>query len=288
MDWQTKSKMFSIINKVPYSTSVHHFFQTRVLKSFPRSDNNYEQMLVASSKINELFQQNCSLPSASARFIEIGAGRDLITPICLRALGVKEVCAIDIEELAKLKYINHAASFVSKSLGVSIPVFKSFNDLEDYGITYIPNLKLQELDSATEKFDCLYSSDTLEHIEVKDLEEIHKSAQSLLNQEGALIHFIDVSDHYARSDPTITRFNFLKFTDTEWKKYNHSNHFCNRLRPNEYKDIFTKTDWVISSYDVDVEPDRILNIDSLAPPFREMDPDDLWALRLKVVVKKEA
>jgi hypothetical protein len=49
---------------------------------------------------------------------------------------------------------------------------------------------------------------------------------------------IDYSDHYANADLTISKYNFLRYSAAEWRKYNPSLHYQNRLRHCDYRKIF--------------------------------------------------
>ena len=71
-----------------------------------------------------------------------------------------------------------------------------------------------------------------------DFSELYKK----LKDKGIVSLIIDYSDHYAHTDNNISLLNFLKFSNHQWKRYNHKIHFQNRLRHYEYIDIFEKID----------------------------------------------
>ena len=60
----------------------------------------------------------------------------------------------------------------------------------------------------------------------------------MLFRSGILSLLIDYSDHYSHTDQHITSGNFLRYSDKEFKKYNNSLLFQNRLRHYHYIDIF--------------------------------------------------
>ena len=102
-------------------------------------------MIERATNILGLYREHSSIAPDHARLLEIGAGRDLITAICLRAMGVKEVVATDVNNLARLEYVNHSATIVEQVLGVEIPSFNTFKELENYGVAYHPDTKVQSL-----------------------------------------------------------------------------------------------------------------------------------------------
>ncbi len=88
-------------------------------------------------------------------------------------------------------------------------------------------------------------------------------------------HFIDMSDHFAHMDNKITIYNFLRFTNKEWKWIDNSIQPMNRLRINNYRDIYKQLGIPISqeiNYDgkeEDLEKIR------LAEPFNSYSKSDL-------------
>lgn len=51
-------------------------------------------------------------------------------------------------------------------------------------------------------------------------------------------HFIDMSDHFAHFDKSINIYNFLQFSDKQWKWIDNSIQPQSRLRIHDYKKIY--------------------------------------------------
>ena len=47
----------------------------------------------------------------------------------------------------------------------------------------------------------------------------------MLRPQGLIRHVIDYSDHYAHADANINEFNYLRFDERQWKKFNPGIHF---------------------------------------------------------------
>ena len=62
------------------------------------------------------------------------------------------------------------------------------------------------------------STTVFEHIPRADIARILKEAKRILKKGGVAIHFIDLSDHFQHQDKSITRINFLRYSDEEWDK----------------------------------------------------------------------
>ena len=88
--------------------------------------------------------------------------------------------------------------------------------------------------------DACISTNTLEHIPKFDIILIFAELYRKLKDEGIVSLIIDYSDHYAHTDNNISLLNFLKYSQHQWKRYNHNIHFQNRLRHYEYIAIFEK------------------------------------------------
>ena len=56
---------------------------------------------------------------------------------------------------------------------------------------------------------------------------------------------IDYSDHYAHTDNKITYLNFLKFSKIEWRKYNNKYLFQNRMRHQDYRNLFLQNNFEV-------------------------------------------
>src|SRR6202021_2562874 len=57
----------------------------------------------------------------------------------------------------------------------------------------------------------------LEHVDPKMLEAMMADFRRILVPGGAMVHFIDYSDHYAMCDSSISRCNFLQYEDWVWR-----------------------------------------------------------------------
>ncbi len=60
------------------------------------------------------------------------------------------------------------------------------------------------------------------------------------NIGGVTSHFIDMTDHFAHFDKTISIYNFLRFSELQWKWIDNSVQPQNRLRIYDYKLLYSK------------------------------------------------
>lgn len=224
------------------------------LKSF-----NPKSGLISGLNICKNIRRN-GFSTSEKTFLEIGTGRVPLVPIVYYLAGAKKVITIDLnhyldEKLTRkcislilrnstnikqllgpilnLNRFNHFISFIKKS-SYSIDSFLDFCNIE-YKAPYDAsrtNLKNSSIDFHT-------SYTVLEHIPLEILRNIFAEGNRILKDDGLFIHLIDYSDHYAKHDKSISKFNFLKYSDTYWEKIiNNKFLYMNRLRHDDFLNFF--------------------------------------------------
>lgn len=88
------------------------------------------------------------------------------------------------------------------------------------------------------KYGFICSNNTLEHIHADVLVGILERFHGQLEAGGIMSHLIDLSDHFAHADKTITHYNFLKYSDRAWRRIDNDIQPQNRLRHSEYLGIY--------------------------------------------------
>jgi hypothetical protein len=197
---------------------------------------------------------------------------------------VAKISCTDITRLAKLPLIEHAATHFAGRLSIPAPKLQDWQQLRAFGIEYLAPFDLRTGAVGSGSIDCFYTVDTLEHIPAQDLSQVLRQARLMLKSNGCSIHLIDYSDHYAR-DHELSRLNFLRFSDTEWERFNSPLQYVNRLRHSEYLAMFKSAGFSVSRVDTDcVAPEAEL-IGHLAPRFEAFDLADLCTIRAMLLLK---
>ncbi|WP_194953333.1 class I SAM-dependent methyltransferase [Sphingopyxis solisilvae] len=280
MHWKTKSAAFRILSAIPFGDTIHHLLQRHVTREWPRSEPVLDQLIVAARDILAAAAIDGDL--GETRFLEIGAGRDLATALALRLLGVGSVTTLDIDRLARIDLVNHAAQYIARRVGVSVPSIAGFDDLAAFGIDYRAPMRITDI--GEERFDCFYSVDTLEHIPPAPLAQVLGTSRERLKPDGVAVHIIDYSDHYAREDGA-SRINFLRYSDRDWEPHNSRFLYMNRLRHSQFLEMFEKAGF----RSIDADPFRLdaaeIPLDELDPKFRGMPIDDIATLRARVAAR---
>ena len=115
--------------------------------------------------------------------------------------------------------------------------------MNKYNIQYLAPQKLSDLPE--KKFDICVSTTTLEHFSLQDLNDFLLDVKKILKDDGLVSSIIDYSDHYSHTDKNINSLNFLKFDESDWVKYNNSYLYQNRLRHQDYRELFNDFNYKI-------------------------------------------
>jgi hypothetical protein len=151
-----------------------------------------------------------------------------------------------------------------------------WDDLERFGVKYLAPHYVSPND---EPVDCSCSNEVLEHVPADQLAVLLKGLRAVTM--GLTTHSIDYSDHYARSDKSVSRLNFLRYSDQEWRPFNSGKQYVNRLRHSDYVRLFEEAGFtMLEESSVAGEPPPDLKI---ADQFRRYEPADLFAIKGRIV-----
>ena len=129
MDWRLKALAFRVL-ELPGGEQAHYFLQRHVTRTWPRPAATLVSLQNIARRVVEDYARHVGGTPSSV--LEIGAGRDLAVPLALRRLGVAKVIASDVDRLARLDLIQHAA----RQILVGRFTLESWDDLERFGISY--------------------------------------------------------------------------------------------------------------------------------------------------------
>src|SRR5215471_13540046 len=247
MRWLAKAGLQRALGALPGGERLNYVFQRHVLHSFPVGDAALRQKFNRALNHLALYEEyGPGVAAADATFFEFGAGWDLAIPVAFALLGVGNQVVIDIRPSARPELVSdtiatferlrpeleEAAGRSLRDLGGSVA---SVADLKTrLGIRYLAPCDARATDLPAGSVDFVSSTDTCEHIPAPDLAAIFAECRRLLGPGGAFSCRIDLQDHYAYFDRSISRYNFLRFSDRTWALVNSPLHHQNRLRAPEY------------------------------------------------------
>lgn len=273
--WKIKSSIFGLIEffNVP---NLLYFIQKYVTR---RSKVG----VLSISPIWEDHKEFLKKYWTTKRVFEFGAGKNLAQNLFLSDI-VNNQFVVDLNPMIDLELVNNVRSQMSNIVTLkSNKTINSFDDLSSYGIEYRAPYDAASTDFDDKSLDACISTNTLEHIPKESIISIFSELYRTLKDNGIVSARIDYSDHYAHSDKTISLFNFLKFDENAWKRYNHNCHYQNRLRHYDYLKIFSKCGFVV------MEEELIFSENNIPTEIMEVfqDKDETWkATSAHIILKK--
>jgi hypothetical protein len=192
--------------------------------------------------------------------LELGTGWYPIIPVGMYLCGASLIRTIDVVALLKRRYVSEVLRLFARYAAEGLlrhhlpwvredrlAVLNDVLALARSGGTATELLRrlhivpevcdARHCGLADASIDLFVSNCVLEHIPVKDILGILREFRRLAAPGALLSNLVDLSDHYADFDPSITSFNFLKYSERTWRWLNSPLHFQNRLRITDYRDI---------------------------------------------------
>jgi SAM-dependent methyltransferase len=208
---------------------------------------------------------------------------------------------VDIRPSARLELVNDAiASFERLRPELDVEAdqelrqlggpLNALGELEPrFGITYLAPRDARGTGLVVSSIDFVSSTDTCEHIPEADLAEIFRECHRLLRPGGVFSCRIDLQDHYSYFDPSLSRYNFLRFSDGAWKLANSPLHFQNRLRSPDYVRLVREAGFeLVSERPSGPSDDGLAELKALplAPRFRDYTLQELGVTVLSFVARR--
>ena len=271
MWWKLKAAIHRSISLLPdrlgYSAN---FFLQRRFGRLASADPSLEHLQAGKRFADEIIASGRTLQGTTV--LEIGTGWQLDLSIALWLCGAERVVTVDVNPylesevvLAHLAYLKSHGEIVRGMFGsfASTPLFRERyralmrvpDTLQSLigltGISYRAPADTARLDLPDASVDYYISYNVDQYITRPLLEEVLREGKRVLKPGGLHLHAIDLTDWFAESDPSISRINFLRFSEQEWKKYA-GNRFMyqNRLRVDDYTSLFGEMEYDIHRLEV--------------------------------------
>ena len=247
MRWLAKAALQRGMGAVPQGERLNYVFQRHVLRSLPAGESVFRRKFSrALQHLGAYEEHGPGAPREEAVFYEFGAGWDLAIPVAFATLGVGRQVLVDIRPSVRLELVNDSLAALERlrpeleaEAGRELRAFggalDSLDELEPrLGIRYLAPCDARDTGLDEASIDFVSSTDTCEHIPGEDLAAIFRECRRLLRPGGAFSCRIDLQDHYAYFDRSLSRYNFLRFSDRSWRLVNSPLHHQNRLRSPDY------------------------------------------------------
>jgi len=230
MRWVAKAALQRGLGLVPQGERLNYLFQRHVAHSLPAGESVFRRKFARAEQHVAAYEEHGpGTPLVDAVFYEFGVGWDLAIPLSYASLGVGRQVLVDIRPSARVELVNDSLSRLERD-----PI-QSLGELEErFGIEYLAPCDARATGLPGESVDFISSTDVCEHVPEDDLAAIFRECFRLLRPAGAFSCRIDLQDHYSYFDSSLSRYNFLRFSEGAWRLVNSPLHFQNRLRAPDY------------------------------------------------------
>jgi SAM-dependent methyltransferase len=237
---------------------------------------------------------------------EIGTGWYPTLPICFSLAGARRIITFDI-----VRHIDVDLTFrmmaalechlesIAEACGVSV------DEVHD---RYLELLQAKNIDAllklarveyfapadarttklAPDSIDLVYSNSVMEHVPKDSIRDLMSESRRILRPGGLALHNAACNDHYAHIDPRISFVNYLQYSESQWRKWNNSFQYQNRLRAPEFLDLATEADFEIILKRTCVRPgtrEALANLE-VASQFRRFSMEDLSMTTIDFIARK--
>ncbi len=230
MRWMAKAALQRGLGFLPQGERLNYLFQRHVAHSLPAGESVFRRKFARAEQHLRAYQEHGpGKPRADAVFWEFGVGWDLAIPLSFATLGVGRQVLVDIRPSARVELVNDSLAHLDLD-----PV-QSLAELEErFEIEYLAPRDARATGLPGQSVDFVSSTDVCEHVPEDDLAAIFRECHRLLRPGGGFSCRIDLQDHYAYFDRSLSKYNFLRYSDGAWRLVNSPLHFQNRLRAPDY------------------------------------------------------
>jgi SAM-dependent methyltransferase len=300
-----KAAFQKVLSAFPHPERVNYVLQRHVTRKLPTGEERLRRKFDRGIKHAEAYERHGpARPLSLATFYEFGAGWDLSIPLTYWMLGANTQLLLDVRPNLRLELVNVnlerlarlAPEFERKfERPLRRPDPKPLHSLdgleERFGIRYQAPSDARRTDFQSGSVDFVSSTATLEHIPPEDVVPLLRECRRLLRPDGILSALIDLSDHFSQIDSSISRYNFLRYSDRAWGLINSSLQHQNRMRHPDYRAALSEAGfeivWEKSLTAGKEQLDALRELD-LAERFRVYPFDELAVIRLRVVARRRA
>ena len=225
MNWKLKAIIQNAVDCLP------NFLAYQVYYKIQRKFGNLRKIcpfnnLNKSAQISKLIiAQDREVTGGT--FLEVGTGRTLDVPLGLWLCGASKIITVDKNPYIKEELIRESLVWIKNHRDKIRNLFGKllYNDWFDglisvcsdidsllklTNIEYCSNIDAAFLPLENNSVDYHFSINTFEHIPHNGIENILLEGKRILNADGLLIHFIDLSDHFSHDDESITSIIFFE------------------------------------------------------------------------------
>jgi hypothetical protein len=267
--WRLKAIIQKGFFSLPIKIRNSYFLQRFFIEKALLTDDSFELKMIHVRDHLIFFKKEENSSFEEKIILELGSNWHPIVPVALFLSGFEAIVSLDtVHLITKKTIIDTLEMFVEWSKNDKLDeyledidsnrwsqlqeVLQLQKQLDREQICRILRLKLMEKDARdtalpAQFVDYIISDNVYEHLNPLVLKFIIKEFKRILAPKGMMSHFVDLSDHFARFDKSITIYNFLKYNEKQWQKIDNSIESQNRLRGKDYEQMYNDLDIAYTS-----------------------------------------
>lgn len=304
MNWKTKAAIQRFCAKLPFGNEAAYYQFQRLGGNLRRPESPLPMFQHAA----EIYAQLARLgtPVEGAKVLEVGTGHRINMPIAFYLAGAGSIISLDLVPILKRPLVmemvrdlsRHAdevkaifAAHGREVVGDRLARLAGANSFDD--LATCMNLDYRAPCDATftalppKSVDLHFSYTVFEHVPRDILVAILREGSRVISDRGLLCHHIDLSDHYAHSDPSIGKINFLQYSSEEWARIDNPVFgYQNRLRETDYREIYQDASQDLKTWLLKVDAPSLELIRGgfpLASEYRALAPETLAAVGITAI-----
>lgn len=275
MGWKKHVIKLAILGRIPFGSSLRRV-KRRLFGYSPELGNIRSTLSDFDDMCNAVERAGRSFVGATV--LEIGSGWFPVIPIMLSASGAERIIMSDLtphmDRTTFAASLDFLKSHFREVLG---PVENA--SMEDFRFEYNAPFRADSITDGS--IDFIISRTVLEHISVVELKNLLVQLRPKLALNGLMVHCIDHSDHLEHKDRSISKINFLTWSDRRHRFINWLTKAGeNRLRHHEYRKLFVESGYKIIFESGQAHPDTVECAKKLPlqDHFSQMTPEEVSIL----------
>jgi len=297
VNWKIKAAVGRTIARLPrpFSTAAYYLLQRRL--GSLRRITPMSRLRLGAAMLRCLAERGRT--ARGATFLEVGTGWRLNVPLALWLCGAEGIISVDLNRYLKPRLVREDLDWLLRHRDCVWRLLGDYAEERTFhgrfeqlaaaaelapdrlvahlGFRYLAPADAARLPLPSRLVDFHVSCTVLEHVPPDTLKGILAEGSRLLKRNGLMLHFVDFSDHFAQSDPSLSSIHFLRFTDRQWQRFA-GNRFMyhNRMRVSDYVRLGRELDLPVSIVDPQVDAGALAQLGDdfpLDPRFALNDPE---------------
>lgn len=294
MNWRIKGLAQGTLSLLPSGARINDLLQ-RTIGGLSDFEANVEMKVTEDWKVLMSHMTELGVNPRGLKYVEVGTGWYPTLPLCYSLAGAQSCTTFDLTRHMNSKLTFRMVEVLSKKLPTIADasgrtfeeVFADYSRiakctaiqelLQSARIEYLAPADAAQTGLPSSSIDVVYSNSVLEHLPVDTLRAIMRESRRILKPSGLCMHSANCGDHYAYFDRKITAINYLKYSSKQWRLWNNSLLFQNRLRPQDFLEIAEQEGFsiILAKFKPKQELLQAISKMKIAPEFCQYPLDQL-------------